>query len=160
MGTRDTAQALTIIGLVCNGFFLFFEFLMILFYFPVLFFSLIWFIFGIVLPIVAYNDIPKGNRGSAGALLIISGIVSLLFIFFIGGILLIIAGALVASWNPYPTTRHGYDLRWVPSPSSSQGSAYLVSTSRAATKKCVSCGVELERIDQYCHACGTHTGWY
>ena len=160
MGTRDTAQALTILGLICNAFFLFFSFLYAIWFFPMIFLTLIWFFFGIVLPIAGYNEIPRGNRGSAGAMLIIAGIVSLLFIFFIAGVLLIVAGAMVASWNPYPTTHRRYDLHWAPYSSSNQGSAYLVPTSRATSKKCVNCGVELERIDQYCHACGTNVGWY
>ena len=76
------------------------------------------------------------------------------------GPLLIIAGAMVATWDPYPSVRRRYDLHWAPYPSSNQGSAYLVPTPRATTKKCVNCGVELERIDQFCHACGTNVGWY
>jgi len=160
MGTQDTAQALTILGLVCNGFILLFEFLTAFYYIPFMFFIIIWFIVGFVLPIVAYNEIPKGSRGSAGTLLIISGIISLLFIFFISGILLIVAGALVASWNPYQVPRQRYDLQWVPAPSSYQGSAYLVQSRAGMTKKCVNCGVELDCVDQYCHVCGTYVGWY
>jgi hypothetical protein len=160
MGTYDSAQVLTILGLVCNGFILFFEFMLALVFFPYLFLTMIWFIVGIVLPIIAYNDIPKGNRGPAGALLIISGIISLIFIFLIGGILLIVAGALVASSGPAPSAPRHYDLRWIRSPSSSQGTAYLVPLRGAGTKKCVNCGADLDRIDQYCHVCGTNVGWY
>ena len=160
MGTRETSQALTILGIVCNGFSLFFSILYAIYFFPIFIIMLIWFFFGIVLPIVGYNEIPRGSRGSAGAMLIISGIVSLLFIFFIAGILLIVAGAMVATWHPYPSAQRRYDLHWAPYPSSNQGNAYLVPASRATTKKCVNCGVELERIDQYCHACGTNVGWY
>ncbi|MFX1564941.1 MAG: hypothetical protein ACFFCH_03005 [Promethearchaeota archaeon] len=160
MGTHDSAQALTILGIVCNGFILFFEFLLAFVFFPFLFLTIIWFFIGIIFPIIAYNDIPKGNRGSAGALLIISGIISLIFIFLIGGILLIVAGALVASSNPAPSVPRYYDLRWVRSPSSPQGTAYLVPQRGEGTKKCVNCGADLDRVDQYCHVCGTDVGWY
>ncbi|MFX1509991.1 MAG: hypothetical protein ACFFBR_06765 [Promethearchaeota archaeon] len=160
MGTHDSAQTLTIIGIVCNGFILLFEFLLSLVFFPYMFLTMIWFVVGIVLPIIAYSDIPKGNRGSAGALLIISGIISLIFIFLIGGILLIVAGALVASSGPAPSTERYYDLRYVQSPSSSHGTAYLVPPRNVGTKKCVNCGADLDRVDQYCHVCGTNVGWY
>jgi hypothetical protein len=169
MGTKDTVQALTILGLLANGCILFFQLLTAISYFPVIFITLLWFFLGFILPITAWNEIPKGNRGTAGGILIVSGIVSLLFIFFIGGILLIVAGALVASWKPYqsPPSRagqtrfhplgpyHEYDGRsiWTRQP---QG----VDSSSGSTKKCVNCGVELNHIDQYCHECGTDVGWY
>jgi hypothetical protein len=169
MRSLDWAKALTIFGIIFNGFILFFEFLFTFFYFPLLFFTLCWFFIGIILPMMAYNEIPKGNRGSAGGILIVAGILSLIFIFLFGGVLLIVAGALVASWNPYHITarpsgqtrfhplgpHHVYDGKsiWIhqhPSSGSSTGQ----------TKKCVNCGAELNRIDQYCHECGTHVGWY
>ncbi|MFX1576674.1 MAG: hypothetical protein ACFFCF_05835 [Promethearchaeota archaeon] len=169
MGTLDSAKVLTIIGILCNGFILFFEFLVGVFYFPMLFFTLIWFFIGIILPMIAYNEIPKGNRGSAGGILIIAGILSLIFIFLIGGVLLIVAGALVASWNPYhipskPSGHtkfhplgpyHVYDGKsiWIHQQPPSDSST-------GQKKKCVNCGAELNRIDQYCHECGTHVGWY
>jgi hypothetical protein len=169
MGNQDTAQALTILGIICNGFILFFQFFYTFVYPPILFLTLIWVFVGIILPMIGYNEIPKGNRGSAGALLIITGIISLLFIFFIGGVLLIVAGALAASLNPYrlPPSRsrqtrfhplgpyHEYDGNsiWV-----RQGAS--ADTSTASTKKCVNCGAELSRIDQFCHECGTNVSWY
>jgi hypothetical protein len=169
MGTQDTAQALTILGIICNGFILFFEIFYAFVFPPFLFLTFIWLFVGIILPMIAYNEIPKGNQGSSGTLLIITGILSLIFIFFIGGVLLIVAGALAASWNPYqhPGTRprqtrfhplgpfHEYDGRsiWV-----RQGdSTHAPNTS---TKKCVNCGVELSRVDQFCHECGTNVSWY
>ncbi|MFW9934592.1 MAG: hypothetical protein ACFFDU_03550 [Candidatus Thorarchaeota archaeon] len=169
MGTLDSAKVLTVIGILCNGFVLFFEFLLGFLFLPLLFFTLIWFFVGIILPMIAYNEIPRGNRGSAGGMLIIAGILSLIFIFLVGGVLLLVAGALVASWNPYPVTRrpsdqtqfhplgpyHVYDGKsiWSHQPPSE-------SSSTAQTKRCVNCGAELNRIDQYCHECGTHVGWY
>ena len=169
MGTQDTAQALTILGIICNGCILVFEFFYAFIFPPILFLTFIWIFVGIILPMIAYNEIPKGNRGSAGTLLIITGIVSLIFIFFIGGVLLIVAGAIVASWNPYqippPRSRqprfhplgpyHEYDGKsiWV-------RHGHSADSSTALTKKCVNCGAELNRIDQYCHECGTNVGWY
>ncbi|MFX0168472.1 MAG: hypothetical protein ACFE89_03850 [Candidatus Hodarchaeota archaeon] len=106
MGNQDTAQVLTILGILYNGFTLFFKFLMAFFGWPfmaminALIDTLIWFVVGIILPIITYNDIPKGSRGTAGFLLILAGIISFIFIFFIGGVLLIVAGALVASRHP------------------------------------------------------------
>ncbi|MHA2405519.1 MAG: zinc ribbon domain-containing protein [Candidatus Hermodarchaeia archaeon] len=169
MGTQDTAQALTILGIICNGFFLFFEVFYAFVFPPILLLTFIGLFVGIILPMIAYNEIPKGNRGSAGPLLMFTGIISLLFIFVIGGVLLIVAGALAASWNPYqhPGTRsrqtrfhplgpyHEYDGRsiWA-----RQG--YSVDSATTSTKKCVNCGVELRRIDQFCHECGTNVSWY
>jgi hypothetical protein len=169
MGAKDTAQALVILGILANGFVLLFQFVMTALYFPLALITIFWVFLGLILPIIAYNEIPKGNRGSGGGLLIVSGIISLLFIFFIGGVLLIVAGALVASWNPYQMvasrsaqTRfhpigpyHEYDGSsiWTRQPQP-------VGSSTAQTKKCVNCGAELNRIDQYCHECGTEVGWY
>jgi hypothetical protein len=183
MDTPYTTQVLTIFGIICNGFILFFEFMIGFLYFPFMLFTFLWFVIGIVLPMIAYNDIPKGSRGSAGVLLILSGLASLLFIFFIGGILLIVAGALAASWNPYPIPPTGNQQQWVHRPSVVRSSSQprfhplgpyheydgesiwvrtdqSISASTAQTKKCVNCGAELERIDQYCHVCGAHVGWY
>ncbi len=169
MGTQDTAQALTILGIICNGIILFFEVFYAFIFPPFLLLTFIWLFAGIILPMIAYNEIPKGNQGSAGTLLIITGIISLLFIFFIGGVLLIVAGALSASWNPHqlPRTRshqprfhplgpyHEYDGKsiWI-----RQGN--YTHSSSASIKKCVNCGVELSRIDQFCHECGTNVSWY
>ena len=169
MGTQDTAQALTILGIICNGFILFFQFFYVFVYPPILFLTLIWFVIGIILPMMGYHEIPKGNRGAAGALLIITGIISLLFIFFIAGVLLLVAGVLAASWNPYHTspprprpTRfhplgpyHEYDGKsiWT-------RQAYSTDASTSSTKRCVNCGARLSRIDQFCHECGSNVSWY
>ncbi len=189
MGTQDTAQALTILGIICNGYILFFPLALVFlgWLFMVMMYTLIptliWFVVGIILPIISYNEIPKGSRGSAGIILILSGIVSLIFIFLIGGILLIVAGAIVATSNPYPTSPTSYQRQWAHEPTSTRPSHQphfhplgpyheyddtsiwnrsepSTGTSTAQTKKCVNCGAELERIDQYCHTCGTHVGWY
>ncbi len=169
MGTKDTVQVLTILGLLANGFILIFQLLMAIIYFPLIFITLLWFFLGFIFPITAWTEIPKGNRGAAGGILIVSGIVSLLFIFFIGGVLLIVAGALVASWNPYqvPASRstrtqfhplgpyHDYDGSsiWV-------RQHHIEGSATTQTKKCVNCGTELNRIDQFCHECGSEVGWY
>ncbi|MFX1403740.1 MAG: zinc ribbon domain-containing protein [Promethearchaeota archaeon] len=169
MGTQDTVQTLTILGLLANGFVLLFQLLIAILYFPTIFITILWFFLGFILPIMVWTEIPKGKRGAAGGILIVSGIVSLLFIFFIGGILLIIAGALVAGWDPYqippsPSSQtrfhtlgphHEYDGNsiWIRQPQ-------VAGSSMAQTKKCVNCGAELNRIDQYCHECGTDVSWY
>lgn len=189
MGTQDTAQALTILGIIYNGYILFSQFALVFFswLFPVMMYTLIptliWSVVGIILPIISYNEIPKGSRGSAGIVLILSGIASLIFIFLIGGILLIVAGAIVATWNPYPHSPTSYQRQWAHEPTAPKPAyqphfhplgpyhAYdgqsiwtrrepSTSASTAQTKKCVNCGAELDRIDQYCHICGTHVGWY
>ncbi len=110
MGNQDTAQVLTILGIFYNGFTLFFKFLMAFFGWPfmaminALIDTLIWFVVGIILPIITYNYIHKGSRGTAGFLLILAGIISFIFILFIGGVLLIVAGAIVAFRHPYSTS--------------------------------------------------------
>lgn len=160
MATDDTAQALTIIGIVVNAFFLLFMSTAIWIVPWLLPIGAVWLLLGIILPIIAYKDISRGSQGPAGALLIVSGIFSLIFIYMIGGILLIVAGALVASWNPYQYPRHRVtSQRYYASPPA-YTSTYISPVSDASTKKCVNCGVELDREDQYCHTCGTHVGWY
>jgi hypothetical protein len=161
MGTVSTAQTLTIIGIIYNllvilfaGMFLFFWFM------PIMFLGLIWLLFGIILPIVAYRDIAQGKRGPAGALLLISGVFSLVFVFFIGGVFLVIAGALTADYDPYRQMRMGYRPQYLYNPTPHYGPQYAVPDTVARTKKCVNCGVDLDRWDQYCHTCGAHTGWY
>jgi hypothetical protein len=160
MAPDDTAQALTIIGIVINGFFLLFMSSLILIFPWIIMIGAVWLLLGIILPIIAYKDIPRGSQGPAGALLLISGIFSLIFIFVIGGILLIVAGALIASWNPYEYPRHRVRPYWSHTPPPAYTTTYNPPQSFARTKKCVNCGVELDREDQYCHTCGAHVGWY
>ncbi|MFX0168392.1 MAG: hypothetical protein ACFE89_03445 [Candidatus Hodarchaeota archaeon] len=159
MGTVDTARALTIIGTVYNVFVLFFMGMLIIFAPFLMFFGAIWILLGFILPIVAYRDISRGKHGPAGTLLIISGVFSLIFIFYIGGVCLIIAGALTADFDPYRRMRVGYQQHMY-NPPPQYRPLYAMPVTTARTKKCVNCGVDLDRWDQYCHTCGAHTGWY
>ena len=160
MGTVSTAQTLTIIGIIYNLLVMFFVGMFFFFFIPLMFFGFIWLLFGLILPIVSYRDIEQGKRGSAGALLLISGVFSLIFVLFIGGVFLIIAGGLTADYDPYRQMPMGYRPQYRYNATPHYGSQYAIQQTVARTKKCVNCGVELDRWDQYCHTCGAHVGWY
>ena len=105
MGTRDTAQAFTIIGIIYNilvvliqgTFFFFGPSIIHPFTFSLL--GGFWFLLALILPIIAYREIDRGEHSVAGALLIISGLYSLVYNFLFGGVFLIIAGILMAVYR-------------------------------------------------------------
>ena len=113
MATRDTAQVVRLIGIGLSGLLLLCQFLIALSFVPFFYFTLVWFFFGLLPPIVVYASNRKGNHIFAGALLVIPGVFSLYFFlvclmtlfytysfFLLGGCILIVAGGLVASYSP------------------------------------------------------------
>jgi hypothetical protein len=121
------------------------------------------FVFGLILPIVGYVKVKPESKGTAAALLIVSGVISLIFSGIIGGILLIIAGALAASWKPFP--EEGYP----PVPTKSLGppppfaaQPSIAPAAKSVTPKgakyCVACGAELQGDERFCPICGTTIG--
>ncbi|MFW9831691.1 MAG: hypothetical protein ACFFD8_07950 [Candidatus Thorarchaeota archaeon] len=160
MDSDNIARVLTIIGLVWNGFILFFTSWIALIFPFLLILTVAMFFLVIVLPLVAYNDIGRGSQGSAGVLLIVSGIISVFSINLVGGILLIIAGALTSGYDPTRTRRFSYDRHKPYVPQAHRSTPYMRNVPHAISKTCVNCGVILDRSDQFCHSCGTDVSWY
>jgi hypothetical protein len=183
--SNDTAgRVLTIIGLVFNGLNFIIALAGLLLVGPVLallgldplFDSLIMLVLagvladfllalivGLVLPLVGYAKIRPESKGTAGGILIASGVIGLIFISLIGGILLLIAGIVVAAWQPLAAG--GYrpipeKSLGPPPPFAAQPS--IVPAAKFETPKgaryCPACGTELQGDEHFCPVCGTTIG--
>jgi hypothetical protein len=71
-----------------------------LFFAPIIIGVLLALVIGLVLPVVAYTRIRPESKNTAATLLIASGVIGLIFVSLIGGILVLIAGIVVATWQP------------------------------------------------------------
>jgi len=183
--SNDTAgRVLTIIGLVFNGFNFIISLLGLLLIGPVLALLgldplmgslamlviattlanfLLALILGLVLPLVGYAKIRPESKGTAGAILIVSGVIGIIFISIIGGILLLLAGIVVAAWRPLEAG--GY--RPIPEKSLGPPPPFAAQPSIAPAAKmespkgaqyCVACGAQLQGDERFCPVCGTTVG--
>jgi len=184
MSNDSAARVLTIIGLAFNVFsfaltllsfvlllpllFLLgsdplFGSLFTLFLAPIIIGVLLDLVIGLVLPVVAYTRIRPESKGTATAILIASGVLGLIFVSLIGGILVLIAGIIVATWQPLATV--GY--RPIPDKSLGPPPPFAAQPSVAPAAKsvtpkgakyCVTCGAELQGDERFCPVCGGTIG--
>jgi hypothetical protein len=156
LGKEGTVRTLALIGLALNGIILFSLLLLSLFWQPLLVYATFGILLGWILPILGYKQINPRGKNAAGIILIFSGIISIA-ISFTGGILLIVAGALAISWKPDKKILHqpySSNSRW------QHRQVHPSMTTTGISKKCVNCGTNLERYDQFCWNCGTQVDWY
>jgi hypothetical protein len=184
MSNDSAARVLTIIGLIFNGLALAIVLLDLMMIVPLLallgsdpllaslaMFSLeimagellLTLIVGLILPLVAYGKIRPDSKGAAAGILVVSGAIGLLFIGIIGGILILIAGALVATWHPLGAEHYGpMPVRSLGPPSPMAGQPGAAPGATLATPKgakyCVTCGAELQGDERYCPVCGNAIG--
>jgi len=120
-------------------------------------------IVGLVLPLVGYAKIRPESKATAGGILIASGVIGVIFVSIIGGILLLIAGIVVATWRPLEAG--GYrpipdKSLGPPPPFAAQPS--IAPAARLETPKgaqyCVACGTQLQGDERFCPVCGTTIG--
>jgi MFS family permease len=184
MANDSTARILTIIGLAFNGLSFALSVLSLVLIIPLLalfasdpltgnFLMLLWapivigvllaLIIGLALPAIAYTRIRPESKGTAAAILIASGIIGLILVSLIGGILVVIAGILVATWQPFAAG--GY--RPIPDKSLAPPPSFAAQPSIAPTAKlqtpkgaqyCVACGTQLQGDERFCPVCGATVG--
>ena len=124
----------------------------------------IGFICGFILPIIGLSQIEPATKGRATAILISSGIIGVVLGAFsasfgtMGAILLLVAGALVYSWQPSKPQPY-QPLPWeaaaqpVVSTADNGGKGGFITPKGA--RFCVSCGVQLKGDEPSCPDCGT-----
>lgn len=122
------------------------------------------FIPGCIIPIAGYFHIGPATKGRAAALLVSSGAISIILGNFsgyagsIGGILVLVAGILVYSWEPpkaqpyQPLPWETADQRGISAPDYGPPGGFV--TPKGA-RFCVSCGTQLKGREKSCPDCGT-----
>jgi hypothetical protein len=177
MASDSTARILAVVGIVLNIIGLGVELFLVLSIY--LFFILIWgvsyfvftgmmllvgFICSCVLPIIGYSQIGPATKGRAGTLLIFSGVIDVVLSSFsgyfgtIGGILVLVAGALVYSWEPHkaqPSQPLPWEAAGQPVVSAPDNGAPGGFVTPKGARFCVSCGTQLEGNELSCPNCGT-----
>jgi hypothetical protein len=124
---------------------------------------LVGFICSCILPIIGYSQIGPATKGRAGALLISSGAIGIVVNSFsgyfgtIGGILVLVAGALVYSWEPrkaQPYQPLPWEAAGQPEVSTPERGAPGGFVTPKGARFCVSCGTQLKGNEPSCPDCG------
>jgi len=149
-----TVAALFVLATVFVPFVYFLQFLYYRLILPIMIISLILRIISPILGVAGYRCIRPETKSTAAGLLIAAGAITFLTV---GGIILIMAGALVASWEP--------EEYYTPSLVRVKPEDWKMGEPRAAPRlgedaggiregRCTYCGARLWGDEKYCPSCG------